>query len=164
MKKIFALILFGLLLFANNTIWAQYTSLDSLISRAIEVSPKIKMLKAKLNATEDKVPQVSNLPDPMLTLGVMNLPTNSFSFTQEAMTGKVVGLSQKFPFPGKLSTMGKVSQKDADIVKQELNDARNNIKKNVTDAYYELAFVRKSILLEKESRKLLKSIADVVST
>jgi outer membrane protein, heavy metal efflux system len=140
------------------------TTLDSLITQAIKVSPKIKMLQAKLNASEDMVPQVSNLPDPMLTLGLMNLPTNSFSFTQEAMTGKIIGLSQKIPFPGKLSTMGKVSRKNTDIVKQELIDAENEIKKNVASAYYELSFVRKAIELENESSKLLKSIADVVRT
>ncbi len=163
MKRIFIIITLLFLGISSGLTFSQ-TSLDSLKARAIELSPKIKMLKAKLNATEDIVPQVSNLPDPMLTLGLMNLPTNSFSFTQEAMTGKVVGLSQQIPFPGKLSTMGKVSQKDADIVKQELDDAENEITKNVTDAYYELAFVRKSISLEKESKTLLKSIADVVRT
>jgi outer membrane protein TolC len=163
MKKI----LFALL-FISAGLWespaSAQTTLDSLITQAIKVSPKIKMLQAKLHASEDVVPQVSNLPDPMLTLGLMNLPTNSFSFTQEAMTGKVIGLSQKIPFPGKLSTMGKVSQKNADIVKQELIDAKNEIKKNVASAYYELSFVRKAIKLENESSKLLKSIADVVRT
>ena len=164
MKKITALILFVLIISSNGYIWAQTSTLDSLISTAVKVSPKIKMLKAKLSAAEDRVPQVSNLPDPMLTLGMMNLPTNSFSFTQEAMTGKVVGLSQKIPFPGKLDTKGKISQKNAEIVKQEIEDAKNEIIKNVTDAYYELAFVRKSISIEKESKSLLKSIADVVRT
>lgn len=164
MKKITALILFLLILFPNGYLRAQDSTLDSLITAAVKLSPKIKMLKAKLNAAEDRVPQVSNLPDPMLTLGMMNLPTNSFSFSQEAMTGKVVGLSQHFPFPGKLSTMGKISEKDAEIVKQEIEDAKNEIIKNITNAYYELAFVRKALSIEKESRTLLKNIADVVRT
>ncbi len=164
MKKLAALILFGLLVLSNNIAWAQYASLDSLTAKAIELSPKIKMLKAKMDAAEYKIPQMSNLPDPMLTLGLMNLPTNSFSFTQEAMTGKVIGLSQKFPFPGKLNTMGKVSQKNTDIIAQEIDDAKNEIKKNVSDTYFELAFIRKSIFLENESKSLLKSIADVVRT
>jgi outer membrane protein TolC len=60
--------------------------------------------------------------------------------------------------------MGKVSQKNADIVKQELDDAKNEITKNVASSYYELSFTRKAIALEMESSKLLKSIADVVRT
>ncbi len=164
MKKITALIISVLIVSSTGFINAQTVTLDSLITTAVKLSPKIKMLKAKLNAAEDRVPQVSNLPDPMLTLGMMNLPTNSFSFTQEAMTGKVVGLSQQFPFPGKLSTMGKISKEDAEIVRQELADAKNEIIKNVTDAYYELAFIRKSEAIENDSKVLLKSIAEVVRT
>ena len=165
MKKIIRIlvitILFGTIPVPAQTAPAQ---LDSLVNRALRVSPKIKMLKAKLSAAENMVPQVSNLPDPMLSLGLMNLPTNSFSFSQEPMTGKIVGLSQMIPFPGKLSTMGKAAEKNTEIVNEELKDAENEIVKNVTNTYYELAFTRKTISIVKESRKLLKSIADVVRT
>ncbi len=160
LSVLFLLMVFGILI---TQTFAQ-TGLDTLISRAITVSPKLKMLQAKLDAAEDRVPQVSNLPDPTLTLGLMNLPTNSFSFTQEAMTGKAVGLSQQFPFPGKLNTMGKVSEKDAGIIKQEIDDAKNEIIKDVSNAYYELGFIRKAISIELKSKKLLKSIEEVVKT
>ena len=80
----------------NNSI------LDSIIQVSINVSPNIKMLKAKRDAAYNRIEQNSNLPDPMLTLGLMNLPVNTFSFTQEPMTGKIIGLSQMFPFPGEI--------------------------------------------------------------
>ncbi len=165
MKKIIRIFVITILL-GTPLVPAQNvpTSLDSLINKALRVSPKIKMLKAKLSAAENMIPQVSNLPDPMLSLGLMNLPTNSFSFTQEPMTGKIVGLSQMIPFPGKLSKMGEVAEKNTDIVREELKDAENEIIKNVTNTYYELAFTRKAVSIVKESRKLLKSIADVVRT
>ncbi len=160
LSGLIVLIIFGIL---STSLPAQ-TNLDSLVSAAIKVSPKLKMLQAKLDAAEDRVPQVSNLPDPTLTLGLMNLPTNSFSFSQEAMTGKAVGLSQQIPFPGKLSAMGKVSEKDAGIIKQEIDDSKNEIIKDVSSAYYELGFIRKAILIELNSKKLLKSIEEVVKT
>ncbi|MCZ7616388.1 MAG: TolC family protein [Ignavibacteriaceae bacterium] len=105
------------------------SSLDSLINQALLVSPKLKMLKAKYNASESRIEVNSNLPDPMLTLGLMNLPTNSFSFTQEPMTGKIVGLSQAFPFPGKLGSVADVAEKDAEIVTKEISDSENEIKR-----------------------------------
>ncbi|MEJ2507822.1 MAG: hypothetical protein P8Y81_16290, partial [Ignavibacteriaceae bacterium] len=77
-------------------------TLQDLINTAIDVSPKLSMLRAKRNVAENKIPQNSNLPNPMLMLGLMNLPTNTFSFNQEPMTQKVVGLQQTIPFPGKL--------------------------------------------------------------
>lgn len=138
------------------------SSLDSLINQALLVSPKLKMLEAKYIASESRIEINSNLPDPMLTLGLMNLPTNSFSFTQEPMTGKIVGLSQAFPFPGKLSSIANVAEKDIEIVTREITDSENEIKKIISQNYWELVFVRKAIDVANESKVLLKDIAEVV--
>jgi cobalt-zinc-cadmium efflux system outer membrane protein len=142
----------------------QTDSLKDLINIAIDVSPKIKMLEMKKLATSNRIEQNSNLPDPMLTLGLANLPVNSFSFTQEPMTGKIVGLSQAFPFPGKLSEQADVNRKDVDISEQEILDAKNEIRKNVIKSYDELMFVRKAIEIAESSKKLLKNIAEIVRT
>ena len=80
------------------------------------------------------------------------------------MTGKVIGLSQGIPFPGKLGAVADVSAKDVDIIKQEITDAKNKIVKDVDESYYELCYVRKTISIEKESQKLLDNISDVVRT
>ena len=139
-------------------------TLQDLINTAIDVSPKLSMLRAKRNVAENKIPQNSNLPNPMLMLGLMNLPTNTFSFNQEPMTQKVVGLQQSIPFPGKLSSMEDAAAIDTLIIDKEIKDAENEIRKNVKNKYYSLSFFRKSIQLAKESKKLLEKISDVVST
>ncbi len=122
------------------------------------------MLRAKRNVAENKIPQVSNLPNPMLMLGLMNLPTNSFSFDQEPMTQKVIGLQQTIPFPGKLSAMEDAASIDTLIIDKEIKDAENEIRKNVSEKYYSLSFFRKSIMYAKENKNLLEKISDVVST
>lgn len=137
-------------------------SLNSLINQALQVSPKLKMLQLKKEAASNRIEQNSNLPDPMLTLGFANLPVNSFSFTQEPMTGKIIGISQAFPFPGKLSEQAEVNKKDVDIVEQEVLDAKNEIRKNVITGYNELLYIRKAIAFADSSRNLLKNIAEVV--
>lgn len=163
MKRLLIICFITATLFSTNDLFAQ-TTLDSLINRAIEVSPKLAMYRAKRSVAENKVPQVSNLPDPMLTLGAVNMPVNSFSFTQEPMTGKMISVSQAFPFPGKLSAAEDVGNKDVNITDEEIQDEINNIKKNLSDTYYELIFTRKEISITKESKKLLKDISKVVST
>ncbi|HCY75094.1 MAG TPA: hypothetical protein DHV28_04180 [Ignavibacteriales bacterium] len=137
-------------------------SLDSLINQALQVSPKLKMLKEKYNASESRIEINSNLTDPMLSVGLMNLPTNSFSFSQEPMTGLIAGLSQAFPFPGKLGSVADVAEKDAEIVTKEIADSRNEISKIISQNYWELVFVRKAIDVAYESKRLLKDIAEVV--
>lgn len=142
----------------------QNKTLENLISEAIKVSPKIKMLQSKLNAAGSKIEIGTNLPDPTLTLGLANLPTNSFSFTQEPMTGKIIGLSQAIPFPGKLGAAAEVKAIDTLIIKEEINDLKNEIKKNVSTLYFDLGLFRKEIKLAKESEALLKQISEVVKS
>jgi len=150
------------IVFTNSAIIPQ--ELDSLIHQAIELSPEIKMLKAKRNAAFYKIDQNSNLPDPVLNLGLINMPTNTFSFTQEPMTQKVLGLSQSFPFPGSLGAVEEANAVDTLVVDEEIKDARNKIKMVMEQKYYELSFVRRDSKLTSESLKLLETIADVVST
>jgi outer membrane protein TolC len=80
------------------------------------------------------------------------------------MTGKIVGLSQAFPFPGKLSEQADVNQKDVDIVEQEILDAKNEIRKNVIKSYNELRYIRNAIVIAESSKGLLNNIAEVVRT
>jgi cobalt-zinc-cadmium efflux system outer membrane protein len=163
MNRIRILIISVTILLANIS-FAQNESLNDLIKKTIEVSPKLKMLEMKKLAASNRIEQNSNLPDPMLTLGLANLPVNSFSFTQEPMTGKIVGLSQAFPFPGKLSEQADVNKKDVDIVEQEILDAKNEIRKNVIKNYYELLYDREAIKIAESNKDLLNNIAEVVRT
>jgi len=163
MNKIRILLISLTLLLINNS-FAQVESLEELIHQALEVSPKIKMLEMKKLAAENSIEQNSNLPDPMLTLGIVNLPTNTFSFTQEPMTGAIVGLRQDLPFPGKLSEQEDVNSKDADIIEQEILDSKNEIRKNVIRTYNEIIFFRNAIELAESSKDLLNNIAEVVRT
>ncbi len=166
MKKIRILLTLLLIILTTHNIYSQQyvDELQSLITKATEVSPKLKMLKAKRDAAVNRIPQQSNLPDPKLTVGLVNLPVNSFSFTQEPMTGKVVGLSQAFPFPGKLSTAEELYEVDVKIIEQEIEETINEIRKQVTIAYYELSFVRKAIEVALINKQLLLYISEVVRT
>lgn len=144
--------------------FGQTESLQDLINRAITLSPKIKMLEAKKKAAYNRIAINTNIPDPVLTLGLVNMPTNSFSFTQEPMTQKVVGLSQTFPFPGSLSSIEEANSIDTLIINQEIKEATNEIKMYVKQKYYELGYLRKDISLNEESLNLLKKISHVVAT
>jgi len=163
MNKIRILIITLIISFINIS-FAQVQSLEELINQALEVSPKIKMLEMKKLAATNRIEQNSNLPDPMLTLGIVNLPINSFSFTHEPMTGAIVGLRQDLPFPGKLSEQADVNSKDVDIVEQEILDSKNEIRKNVIRTYNEIIFFRNAIELAESSKDLLNNIAEVVRT
>jgi outer membrane protein TolC len=80
------------------------------------------------------------------------------------MTQKVIGLQQTIPFPGKLSAMEDAAAVDTLIIDKEIQDAENEIRKNVSEKYYSLSFFKKSIAYAEESKNLLEKISEVVST
>lgn len=138
--------------------------LNELIDEAIKVSPKIQMLEAKLGVASSRIEQGTNLPDPKLTFGLMNMPTNSFSFSQEPMTGKVIDISQAIPYPAGLSAASKVKVVDTLIVRQEIINAKNEIKKNTSNIYYDLQFAGQEKKLNDARISLLSQILEVVKT
>ena len=83
------------------------------------------------------MPQAGALEDPMLGLGIVNLPTN-FSFSDEDMTMKEVSVSQKVPFPGKRGLMRGMTEKEADAAAIDIAEVADRIAREVKTAYYEL--------------------------
>jgi len=147
-----------------NAIAQPNNNLDELISEAIALSPQIKQIEAKLKVSESKIDQISNLPDPILTLGLTNMPVNSFSFTKEPMTGKMVSVSQGFPFPGKLSISAKTLGKDIDIVSKEIEEEKNKLRFQIINTYYDLGFIREKIKTTEQIKMLYQTIKEVVKT
>lgn len=66
-------------------------------SAALLQSPEIKSLQAKTCALKHAAVAAGQLSDPKLLLGTMNVPVDSFDFSQEPMTQIQVGLMQNFP-------------------------------------------------------------------
>lgn len=64
---------------------------------ALTQSPEIKSLRAKSRELEQKSIAAGQLVDPKLMLGTLNIPVDSFDFSQEPMTQVQVGLQQSFP-------------------------------------------------------------------
>ncbi len=150
--------------FALNGINAQSVSdtlLTTLINKALNASEKLKTLRVEKAIAKNGINIGTNLPDPVLTVGVANLPVNSFSFTQEPMTGKVIGISQAFPFPAKLSSMKKSKAVDTLIVDEKSVQLKNSIVFEIKTLYYDLALVNIKTNLVKKRKSLLEQIAKV---
>ncbi len=137
----------------------QDNSLRGLIEQAEKVNPEISMLQARFNAARENIEVGTHLPDPVASLGLMNVPTNTFSMNQEAMTGKVLGLSQAIPFPGSLKAKAAVKSVDTLIIRQQIADKINQIQDEVSGLYYSLQETREDVSLTKESLELLQQIS-----
>ena len=138
--------------------------LDTLINIAIEKNPQLQSLYIAIQADSAKIPQTGALPDPILSFNILNLPTNSFAFDQEPMTGKQIALRQLFPFPGKLSLKEDISSEDAFISTANYQEYRNQIIRDLKTGYFDLFFIDKSIEITDKNRQLLKEFTEIAES
>jgi len=154
--KISLLILWGALLGIKASEQNKNNYLNNLIDRAVRLSPIIKMLEAKKSVSASKIEQGTNLPDPVLTVGLVNMPVNSFSFTQEPMTGKIIGLSQNIPFPGGLGASADAKAINTLILVEEIRDEKKRLRRSMSILYHDLSLVREKLKLNDERIILLR--------
>jgi cobalt-zinc-cadmium efflux system outer membrane protein len=138
-------------------------SLPKLIEEGIQNNPEILAARQKWEVFKQRVPQAAALEDPMMSIGVVNLPTN-FSFRDEDMTMKEFSLSQKIPFPGKRSLMKQMAAKEAEAVSSEVEETANRIVKEIKSAYYDLSHIYRATEVTERNKKILEDLARIAET
>lgn len=138
-----------------NSSAAQTTQLSELLRDADARNPSLQVSFEKIAVAESKIDQVTSLPDPILSISLLNYSTDTFKTNQTPMTGNVIRLAQKFPFPGKLDTKGKIAAQKSRWFTSAYQDARLQIRQQVKDAWYQLLFQRQAIELTNRNLKIL---------
>lgn len=136
---------------------------DQLVEEALRSNPEIQAARKKWEVYKEKIPQAYALPDPMLGLGITNLPTN-FSFRKEDMTMKEISISQMFPFPGKRPLMKEMAEKEAEAVYTEIQTKTLQVIKEVKTAYYDLSHVYRAREVIQRTKEILEGFARIAET
>jgi hypothetical protein len=79
---------------------------EALVAEALIHNSEIAAARAESEAAKDRVAPARSLDDPMLEAGIVNAPL-PFSLRRDDMTMKMLGLSQKLPYPGKRPAPGR---------------------------------------------------------
>jgi cobalt-zinc-cadmium efflux system outer membrane protein len=169
MKKVVPGVLVLVLIFSAFSLFSQESpprnmTLSGLIKEALENNPRLEAAVRRTLAAEKTIPQAGALPDPQLTLGLVNLPVNSFAFNQEPMTGKLVSLMQMFPFPGKLSLAEDMAESEAAAVKFQQDEVRNQIVRMVKQAYYDLFAIDRAEETVGKNKALMEQLVQAAET
>lgn len=100
LKQVQRIVLSALALFSAPCWCNEYETSFSLIqaeNAAITQSPELKSLQAKTEEFDAEAIAARQLPDPHLRLGTINVPVDTFNFSQSPMTMVQVWLEQDFP-------------------------------------------------------------------
>jgi len=132
----FALATLGLSWWASAL--AGNLDLASAENLALENDPSVLSLRARVSAMSDLEVAAGQLPDPMLKVGLISLPTDTFHLGQEAMTQVQLGVAQTFP-RGKTRTLRSEQIKQrAGALDDKANDLSLLIRRAVREEFIEV--------------------------
>ena len=134
--------------------------LEDLIREAIDKNPQSRVMLSEYRASIQKIPQVTALPDPMMTF-------TQFIRSPETRVGPQthsLTVSQRFPWFGKLDLQGKVAVREASAKYEQYRAYERQLVARVKDAFYELAYVEGSIQLAREEQLLLEYYEQLAQT
>ncbi|WP_141731708.1 TolC family protein [Oligoflexus tunisiensis] len=141
--------------------WAAEASLglEAVIQKALASNAELKALQSELDANKAQIGPAGTLDDPMLSVEMMNVPTNSFRLNESEMSGVQVSLSQKFPYPGKLEAQQEVATLRSEALVHRLKQMQLEIAWNVKRIYYELYLrTKKKNILENQRTYLRQTL------
>ena len=137
------------------------TPLNDAIVQALQNNPDIQAARSEQEAATQRIAPAGALEDPMLEAGVVNLPTGSFSFHREDMTMKMIGLSQRLPYPGKRALRQDVASKEAEATGYALQELRNRVTRDVKLAYFDLSLVMESTRITENNKRVLEQLSKI---
>lgn len=139
---------------------AESYKLEDLSKILLFENPKIQSMEREVKMKELKILSSSSLEDPKLKIGINNMPVDTWSFKDEDMTSKEIGISQMIPLGGKLKTKETIAYKELEIAKENLRKEKINMLFELEKSYYELAFIKNSIKILDDMKKYLKILID----
>src|SRR6202023_3037250 len=123
------------------------TPLEDLLNEAERNNPQIAAARQGWEAAKQIPSQVSTLPDPQFTAQQVNVgsPRPFAGYTNSDFAYFGLGVSQDFPYPGKLRLKGELAKRDADVAQQQYESVRRSVLATVKSAYFQLAYLSKTL-------------------
>src|SRR3989441_1777348 len=129
--------------------------LQSLVAEALARNPTVAQRQAAVRAATLRVRPAGSLPDPMLTVGVMDLLLPHFVFNQSDFTEVDVELSQEIPWPGSLGARSRVVRAAAAGARAEESAVRRELTTAMAVAFYRLGYSGTALQTLRHPRGLL---------
>lgn len=130
---------------------------DDYVNLALSRSPSIHAAKRSIERLAARIPQVTSLPDPMVQIA----PFGQMAQTATGEVTLMAGASQRFPYPGKLDTMGRIAQQEVAMAQADLEQTRLQVAADTRQAYWSFYFATRAIETTRESRSLLVQFKEI---
>jgi outer membrane protein TolC len=134
--------------------------LSELIDEALEANPAISESEHRWRAALERIPQLTALPDPVVTITHFIRETETRVGPQKDM----ISVSQKFPWFGKLDARGEMALRDGLAAAEQYQARAREVVAAVKRAYYNLAYLDEAIRITEEDKDLLDHFEEIAET
>jgi len=138
--------------------------LQSLVAEALQRNPTVAQRQAAVRAATLRIRPAGSLPDPMLTLGVMDLRLPDFEFNHSDFTELDAALSQEIPWPGTLGARSGVMRAAAAAARAEDSVVRRELTTAMAVAYYRLGYTVTALATLRQQGDLLQAAVQLSTT
>jgi outer membrane protein TolC len=138
--------------------------LQALVAEALARNPTLAQRGAAVRAATFRIRPAGALPDPMLTLGVMDLVLPHFEFNQSDFTEADIELSQEIPWPGRLGARSGVARAGAAGARADEAAVRRELTTAMAAAYYRLGYAVTALETLRHQRDLLEAAVQLSAT
>lgn len=133
--------------------------LEALVNQAVTGNPEMLASEEQWRMSVARARQAGVLEDPMLMLRIQNaLIRDPLDFGRDAMTAKVIGISQKLPFFGKRDLMREEAGLAAEAERWAVEERRLELRRMVKETWYQIYLVDRSLETVHESAVLLDDL------
>lgn len=156
------LLAMGWLLPAEASAQPQLLTLDEAVALARTADdPELARFEQRALALDNQAIADAQLPDPVVTGQVANVPVDSFDFDQDGMTQALrLGLRQEFPAGRTLSLRAEQRGAESAIERTHKQLALREIELNVRNAWLELAWHENARNMLRDSRVAVEEQLD----
>ena len=134
------------------------------VAKALASNPRIAGMQSRAEAMSHIPSQAGALPDPVLSLNALNLPTDSFSTTQENMTQLQVGVSQTIPFPGKLGLKEEAAMYEASAANSATGETILRTVRATRLTWWNIFYLDRAIATLHRNQMLLRQFVKIAET
>jgi len=164
-SRVYVLVMSMLLSFFPAMASAQeILTVEQAVQQVVADSPRLAAKMKQSDALREVAPQVSSLPDPVVSLNALSLPINSFSNTQESMTQWQVGITQAVPALGKLSLRADIADQVADMARFDSDELRLKLIERVRTRWWNLFYLDHATSTVLRNQDLLRQLIRVAET
>lgn len=149
------------LLFISTSLNAATLSLTDAVQTAQDNDLWLRGNQHQQDSIESMSVAANTLPDPKVSVGISNLPTDSFDFGQENMTQLMLGVAQVFPRGDTLAIKQQQLQLLGSQYPHQRQNRRAKVAVTVAQLWLDAYKAQQSIALIEQDRSLFEQLADV---